>query len=243
MNLWRWNTGIDGSASSSRRSPRARRTGSARCEVPRRKGGAIDHGMINDADTLRWLAHQNCITPHVWNAAQRQARPAGPDRVRPRPDAASDFDEIREARAGAAAMLRELGLTPFAMITGSRGIHVVAPLKRTRTPTRCASGRARSPSGSRPAPGHADHRLAQGEARGQILVDIARNTYGQTVVAPYAVRALPGAPVATPLDLGRGGRSGAAPRGVDAARHCATGCRAGDPWAEIERPRGDASRD
>ena len=40
----------------------------ARCEVPRRKGGDIFHGMINDADTLRWLAQQNCITPHVWNA-------------------------------------------------------------------------------------------------------------------------------------------------------------------------------
>ena len=26
------------------------------------------HGMINDADTLRWLAQQNCITPHIWNA-------------------------------------------------------------------------------------------------------------------------------------------------------------------------------
>ena len=34
---------------------------------------------------------------------------------------------------------------------------------------------------------------------GKILVDTARNTYGQTVVAPYAVRALEGAPVATPL--------------------------------------------
>ena len=34
---------------------------------------------------------------------------------------------------------------------------------------------------------------------GRVLVDTARNTYGQTTVAPYAVRALPGAPVATPL--------------------------------------------
>ena len=32
-----------------------------------------------------------------------------------------------------------------------------------------------------------------------MLVDVARNTYAQTTVAPYAVRALPGAPVATPL--------------------------------------------
>ena len=32
-----------------------------------------------------------------------------------------------------------------------------------------------------------------------MLVDVARNTYAQTTVAPYAVRALPGAPVAAPL--------------------------------------------
>jgi len=34
---------------------------------------------------------------------------------------------------------------------------------------------------------------------GRILIDTARNTYAQTTVAPYAVRAKPGAPVATPL--------------------------------------------
>ena len=32
-----------------------------------------------------------------------------------------------------------------------------------------------------------------------MLVDAARNTYAQTAVAAYAVRAKPGAPVATPL--------------------------------------------
>jgi bifunctional non-homologous end joining protein LigD len=34
---------------------------------------------------------------------------------------------------------------------------------------------------------------------GRILIDTARNTYAQTTVAPYSVRARPGAPVATPL--------------------------------------------
>jgi bifunctional non-homologous end joining protein LigD len=36
--------------------------------------------------------------------------------------------------------------------------------------------------------------------RGKIFIDYLRNAYGQNSVAPYAVRALPGAPVATPLD-------------------------------------------
>ncbi len=34
---------------------------------------------------------------------------------------------------------------------------------------------------------------------GRLFIDIMRNAYAQTVVAPYAVRARPGAPVATPL--------------------------------------------
>jgi bifunctional non-homologous end joining protein LigD len=33
-----------------------------------------------------------------------------------------------------------------------------------------------------------------------LFLDYLRNGYGQTTVAPYAVRAKPGAPVATPID-------------------------------------------
>nr|WP_202867632.1 hypothetical protein [Kribbella pittospori] len=35
---------------------------------------------------------------------------------------------------------------------------------------------------------------------GRLYLDVMRNAYGQTAVPPYAVRALPKAPVATPLD-------------------------------------------
>jgi bifunctional non-homologous end joining protein LigD len=33
-----------------------------------------------------------------------------------------------------------------------------------------------------------------------VFIDTLRNSYGQTAVAPYAVRAKPGAPVATPIE-------------------------------------------
>ncbi|MFN2280093.1 MAG: ATP-dependent DNA ligase, partial [Candidatus Promineifilaceae bacterium] len=36
--------------------------------------------------------------------------------------------------------------------------------------------------------------------QGKLFIDYLRNAYGQNSVAPYALRALPGAPVATPLD-------------------------------------------
>ena len=139
-------------------------------------------------------------------------------------------------------MLRELGLTPFAdghrldaASTSSRRC------KRTRDADEVRERAARArPSGSPPQqPGHADHRAgARRSATGKILVDVARNTYGQTVVAPYAVRALAGrAGGRRRVGLGRG-RDPALRR---ALVHAADARRAagerGDPLGGIDGTR------
>src|SRR5688500_6489111 len=86
------------------------------------------------------------------------------------------------------------------MTSGSRGLHVVAPLRRRRS-----SDEVRAFAGALAediAAGDPDRLTTawRKEKRGgRVLVDVARNSYAQTTVAPYAVRALPGAPVATPL--------------------------------------------
>ncbi len=129
-----------------------------------------------------------------------------------------DFDEIREAALAVADMLRELGLVPFAKLSGSRGIHVVAPLKRTRMADEVRA--AAQVLADRIAAEHPDTLTTEWRKEkrdGKILVDVARNTYGQTVVAPYAVRGLPGAPISAPVDVGRGGRPQAHAPGLHAA--------------------------
>jgi len=70
--------------------------------------------------------------------------------------------------------------------------------------------------------------------RGRVFLDTMRNAYGQTAVAPYAVRALPGAPVAAPLDWDELGRL------TDARPYTITNilrrlARKGDPWKDIAR--------
>ena len=117
------------------------------------------------------------------------------------PEAGSDFALVREGALLAGERLRELGLEPFAMVTGSKGIHVVAPIKRTREAAwvRERAGELGVEIAER-SPDTLTTEWRKEKRDGKILVDTARNTYGQTVVAPYAVRALPGAPVATPLE-------------------------------------------
>jgi bifunctional non-homologous end joining protein LigD len=200
LNLWRWNAGIDGPRVVQQDMPKGAPDWLPRVQTPRRRGGSISHPLANNALVLRWLANQNCITPHVWSA--RADRLDRPDRVvfdLDPPDGV-EFSAIRAAALAVGERLRELGLTPFAMTTGSRGIHVIAPLRRTRS-----ADVVRETAGLIAAEIAAEHDDAlttewrKAKRADRILVDTARNTYAQTVVAPYAPRALPGAPVATPL--------------------------------------------
>ena len=160
----------------------------------------VSHIVGGDPATLVWMANQNCITPHTWSA--RIDRPDRPDRLIFDLDPPGDeaFEIVRDAALALGELLRGYGLTPFAMVTGSKGVHVVAPLRRSDRGRRARAGAASSVQEL--ADGDPDRLTTawRKEKRGgRVLVDTARNTYAQTVVAPYAVRALPGAPVAVPL--------------------------------------------
>ena len=234
MNLWRWNNGIDGERVVQQSLPKGAPDWVARVEVPRRKGGNIFHGLINDGRTLRWLAQQNCITPHVWNS--RADKLDRPDRVVFDLDpTVEDFAVVREAAQAVAEVLHELGVTPFAMVSGSRGIHVYAPLKRTRTADEIrAAAQTIAERVVERRPETLTTAWRKEKRDGKILVDVARNTYGQTVVAPYAVRALPGAPVATPVSWDEVGDAALRPQGFKLREMGERLRAAGDPWAEME---------
>ncbi|WP_028058569.1 non-homologous end-joining DNA ligase [Candidatus Solirubrobacter pratensis] len=236
MNLWRWNSGIGGQRVVQQEIPKGAPEWVARVEVPRRKGGNVVHAMIDDARTLRWLANQNCITPHVWQS--RADRLDRPDRIVFDLDPSEDEAQFEDIRAGALALgdhLRELGLVPFAMTTGSRGIHVVAPLRRTK-----AADEVRSRAGEIAEEFASGHDTLttfwrKDKRDGRILVDTARNTYAQTVVAPYAVRALPSAPVATPLEWDELNDPDLHPRRWTVRDVAARVADRGDPWSDIRR--------
>jgi bifunctional non-homologous end joining protein LigD len=201
LNLWRWNAGIERQRVVQQEIPKGAPEWVHRVSVPRRRGGEVTHAIADDAGTLRWLAQVNCITPHVWTS--RVDRLDRPDRMifdLDPPDEGAEFDHIREGALAMGELLRELGLDAYAMTSGSRGIHVVAPLRRTADHDHV---RERAREISEELAGRRPDRLTtawrKNKRGGRILIDTARNTYAQTTVAPYAVRAKPGAPVATPL--------------------------------------------
>jgi bifunctional non-homologous end joining protein LigD len=107
---------------------------------------------------------------------------------------------VRAAARRLGDLLRGIGLAPFVMTTGSRGLHVTVPLRRTADFAAVrdfARDVARALAAQDPDALTTEfHRDKRGE---RIFLDVNRTAYGQHAVAPYAVRPLPTAPVATPL--------------------------------------------
>jgi len=202
LNLWRWNDGIEKDVVVQQAIPKGAPEWVRRVTVSRRKGGEITKVVGGEAATLVWLANQNCITPHIWTA--RADRPDQPDRIvfdfDPPGDADGHFEAIRAGALAIGELMRERGLSPYAMTSGSRGIHVVAPLRRgpDSDTVRTVAGEMAEEVAAR-LPDQLTTSWRKEGRGGRVLVDAARNTYAQTAVAPYAVRAKPGAPVATPL--------------------------------------------
>ncbi|MEU2231093.1 non-homologous end-joining DNA ligase [Streptomyces vietnamensis] len=178
-----------------------------RKELPK-EGGTVTYPVCDDVATLLYLAGQACITPHRW--LSRTDRPDHPDRLvfdldpppasgRGRP-LGEDFEAVRRAATLLHELLDELELPAALMTTGSRGLHVLVPLDRHATfdAVRAFARDVaelladRHPEQLTTAP-------RKQARKGRLYLDIQRNGYGQTAVTPYAVRALPGAPVATPL--------------------------------------------
>jgi bifunctional non-homologous end joining protein LigD len=164
-----------------------------------KRGGTVTHVLADDAATLVYLAGQNIVTPHIW--LSRADAPREPDRLIVDFDPSGEgFADVRAAAREAGARLRDAGLVPYAMATGSRGVHVVCPLRRGPSFGDVhAWARALAEEMVRDDPRRLTLEWHKAERGERIFVDVNRNAYAQHAVAPYAVRPRAQAPVAMPL--------------------------------------------
>ncbi|MDQ6819235.1 MAG: non-homologous end-joining DNA ligase [Actinomycetota bacterium] len=200
-----------------------------RVTVPK-KSGTVTHVLAQDAATLVYLAGQNVVTVHTW--LSRADAPREPDRLILDFDPSGGrFSEVRAAARSAGERLRDLGLATYAMATGSRGIHVVCPLRRGASFTD-AHRFARSLAEAMVADDgrHLTLEWRKADRGNKIYVDVNRIAYAQHAVAPYAVRARPKAPVAVPLHWEELSDSKLRPDRWT-IKNVGTRLSEGDPWA------------
>ncbi len=201
-----------------------------------KRGGTLVQVVASDAATLVYLAGQNMITPHAW--LSRADRPRDPDRliVDFDPSPGAGFAAVRAAARACGDRLRDAGLAPHAMVTGSRGVHVVCPLRRGPDfGTVHAWTRALAEEMVADDPKNLTLEWKRADRGKRIYVDVNRINYAQHAVAPFGVRARPQAPVAMPIAWDE-----LSDRGLKPDRWTIANCgeridEAGDPWRGFGR--------
>jgi bifunctional non-homologous end joining protein LigD len=163
------------------------------------KSGTVKHLVVDSVDALRWLAQMSALTVHMWSS--RGASLEQPDWILFDLDPAKGkgIEQAIEAAIVMRRLLETLELPGVPKTSGKRGIHVFVPL----------------------APGYSHEQVADfacsiaeavaakvpfmtvarsiSQRRGRLYLDCMQNGYGKTVVAPYSLRAIDGAPVSAPL--------------------------------------------
>ncbi len=162
--------------------------------------GTTNYVVCNDAATLVYLTNQGSLVYHVWTS--KINKPTYPDRLIFDLDPAgkAGFTLVRWAAKKLKYIFDLLGLESFVMTTGSRGVHVLVPLKPLYTNDEVvAFAREIAEYLIGRYPEKLTLNMPKHQRGDRIFLDIYRNSYAHHGVAPYSVRALPGAPVATPV--------------------------------------------
>lgn len=190
-----------------------------RVPVKKQEGGTVNYVVCNNAATLVYLANQACITNHIWlsridklNNPDRMIfdlDPAGFGRVASgasgrtgakQDQSSNGFIYVQQAAEIIKDFLEDLGLCAFAMTTGSKGMHIIVPLKRKYSFDEVRQfARSVATVLVKKYPERFTLEMRKQKRGKHIFIDTLRNAFGQTGVAPYSVRPKENAPVATPL--------------------------------------------
>ena len=171
-------------------------------ETPTRttKSGVAKHLVVDSVDALRWLGQMSALTLHMWSSRAESLEE--PDWILFDLDPAKGkgIEQAIEAAGVMRKLLENLELPSVPKTSGKRGIHVFVPLAAGYTHEEvadfaCSIAAAVAAS----VPGITVER-ALAKRRGRLYLDCMQNGYGKTVVAPYSLRAIDGAPVSAPLE-------------------------------------------
>ncbi|WP_157220418.1 DNA ligase D [Flavisphingomonas formosensis] len=155
---------------------------------------------IDTADGLLTCVQMGSIEFHGWGARIEDVEKADRLVFDLDPDEGLDFEAVRKAAFHFREILQQIGLETFPMVTGGKGIHVIAPLvPKAEWPEVKDFAHRLAQAVAQSDPENFTAALPKAQRKGRIFVDYLRNQRGATAVMPYSVRARSGAPVAAPI--------------------------------------------
>jgi bifunctional non-homologous end joining protein LigD len=159
----------------------------------------IDYFIVNDAQTLRYITNLGTIPLHLWSSHLGSLD---------RPDwlildldpKGAPFADVVEVARQLHRILDQFEVANYVKTSGATGLHVLIPLGAGYTHEEARTfARLLALLGVQATPEIATISRPIRARGGKVYIDFAQNGHGRTIVAPFSVRPLPGAPVSCPL--------------------------------------------
>jgi bifunctional non-homologous end joining protein LigD len=201
----------------------------------------VTYPVCDTPAALVYFANQGGLAYHVW--ASRIDEPTHPDVLvfdLDPPD--NGFEMVRVTARLLEKTLGELALPAFVKTTGSKGLHVIAPLdgKDTyRTVEQLTGAIAAKLCGD--YPDLLTTEFYKKDRKGRLFLDTMRNAPGATFVAAYSLRGKPHLPVSAPIAWAEVDDDALRPDQFTLRNLRARLQKRGDPWAKLRAKPGSAS--
>jgi len=160
-------------------------------DVPQHDGGLLTACLVNDLQTLAWVANLASLELHVPLA--RADSPGSPDAMvfDLDPGEGADIRDCAEVALILRALLDDLKLQCLVKTSGQKGLHVYVPLDRRHTTFAATKQFSKSVAEQmqQSYPDLVTAKVAKAERKNRVLINWAQNDASKTTVAVYSLRA------------------------------------------------------
>ncbi|ORW05378.1 ATP-dependent DNA ligase [Mycobacterium kyorinense] len=173
------------------------------------KSGTTTYPIIDSPDGLAWIAQQAALEVHVpqWRFAAEWTRNG--EELKPGPATRLVFDldpgegvtmaQLATVARAVRDLMADIGLTTFPLTSGSKGLHLYAPLdKPVSSRGAVVLAKRVAQQLEKAMPKLVTSTMAKSLRAGKVLLDWSQNNGSKTTIAPYSLRGREQPTVAAP---------------------------------------------
>ncbi|MEA2571264.1 MAG: bifunctional non-ous end joining protein LigD [Acidobacteriota bacterium] len=201
LTLEHWNSGIDQPSWFHQNVGKEAPPWANVIETPTRVASrkTVRHLVADKPETLQWLAQMSVLTVHMWSSRGESLEEPDWLVFDLDPAKGKGIAQAIDAAIVIRRLLENLELPSVPKTSGKRGIHVFVPLQSGYSHEDAANFACSIAAAVSAEVPYMTVERSIDKRRGRLYLDCMQNGYGKTMVAPYSLRAIDGAPVSAPL--------------------------------------------
>lgn len=168
--------------------------------IAEKDGTQEDYFYIDGLDGLIAGTQMNVLEWHLWGALNKDVEK--PERIifDIDPDEGLGFEHVLAAASDIRKALEDLGLATYPLVSGGKGVHVIAPLRPSlEWPEVKLFCKGLAQQLAADFPDRFVANMSKAKRKGKLFIDYLRNERGSTAIAPWSSRSREGAPAAVPV--------------------------------------------